>query len=416
MMSVSVNTSTVPQENNLVSVMEVLNKQMFEPITRALQNKASSAQLSDDTMSEFQSTLSSMTNALLCKFETSFNNSSPNRSEVERETPDKITSLKSEASVSPSEVDTNTVAAATAHNNASTAAAVKEMLPRRKNKRSLEDMVQKLSGEKQLEAELNAAKRTPPLPTTNMIFPASVLTPMTRLMNPAIAPMVPHMYLNNLLHSPFTNYLANLGLHQFPTPDFKKTELSSSEDGRQTPEEDIKIDVDSDDLEASPSPSSGNGDIAYDAAENIRDTTSDIGAIENDAEKPFACEHSNCYKRFANKFLLKKHRFIHTGLRPHQCPFCSKKFNRKDNLLRHKKTHTQNGATPTIVNPVTNVSFESATPKAKAAKQSAKVANRETAPFTMANIGIDNFRFHLENYFQLAKLTNPTFFKKEETI
>jgi len=59
-------------------------------------------------------------------------------------------------------------------------------------------------------------------------------------------------------------------------------------------------------------------------------------------DKPFECEHTNCHKRFANKFLLKKHQFIHTGLRPHSCPYCGKKFNRKDNLLRHKKTHVAN--------------------------------------------------------------------------
>lgn len=43
------------------------------------------------------------------------------------------------------------------------------------------------------------------------------------------------------------------------------------------------------------------------------------------SDKPFICEHSNCQKRFANKFLLKKHQFIHTGLRPHTCPFCNKR-------------------------------------------------------------------------------------------
>uniref|UniRef100_A0A0N4ZC87 Zinc finger protein n=1 Tax=Parastrongyloides trichosuri TaxID=131310 RepID=A0A0N4ZC87_PARTI len=64
---------------------------------------------------------------------------------------------------------------------------------------------------------------------------------------------------------------------------------------------------------------------------------------KSECDKPFVCEQENCNKRFANKFLLKKHQFIHTGLRPHACPYCQKRFNRKDNLLRHKKTHTQTG-------------------------------------------------------------------------
>uniref|UniRef100_A0AC34Q2H4 C2H2-type domain-containing protein n=1 Tax=Panagrolaimus sp. JU765 TaxID=591449 RepID=A0AC34Q2H4_9BILA len=65
-----------------------------------------------------------------------------------------------------------------------------------------------------------------------------------------------------------------------------------------------------------------------------------------DSDKPFSCGQANCNKRFANKFLLKKHQFIHTGLRPHICPFCAKRFNRKDNLLRHKKTHLANANLP----------------------------------------------------------------------
>ncbi|CAJ0563493.1 unnamed protein product, partial [Mesorhabditis spiculigera] len=72
---------------------------------------------------------------------------------------------------------------------------------------------------------------------------------------------------------------------------------------------------------------------------------------ENLADKPYVCGQSNCAKRFANKFLLKKHMFIHTGLRPHACPYCTKRFNRKDNLLRHKKTHIQHGVPPLAVFP-----------------------------------------------------------------
>ncbi|GMT35538.1 hypothetical protein PFISCL1PPCAC_28972, partial [Pristionchus fissidentatus] len=70
----------------------------------------------------------------------------------------------------------------------------------------------------------------------------------------------------------------------------------------------------------------------------------------DDDDKPFVCPHVNCLKRFGNKFLLKKHQFIHTGLRPHACPYCTKRFNRKDNLLRHKKTHLggEEATTPSV--------------------------------------------------------------------
>ncbi|VDN55642.1 unnamed protein product [Dracunculus medinensis] len=86
----------------------------------------------------------------------------------------------------------------------------------------------------------------------------------------------------------------------------------------------------------SPSESVNNTDLVY----SCNDLTN--------ADKPYTCMHTNCHKRFANKFLLKKHQFIHTGLRPHRCPFCGKRFNRKDNLLRHKKTHIANALAPDI--------------------------------------------------------------------
>ncbi|CAD5221863.1 unnamed protein product [Bursaphelenchus xylophilus] len=70
--------------------------------------------------------------------------------------------------------------------------------------------------------------------------------------------------------------------------------------------------------------------------------SSESRTTDENQEKPFACMLPTCKKRFANKFLLKKHQFIHTGLRPHECPYCKKQFNRKDNLLRHKKTHINN--------------------------------------------------------------------------
>uniref|UniRef100_A0A0K0FBT9 Putative zinc finger protein (inferred by orthology to a C. elegans protein) n=1 Tax=Strongyloides venezuelensis TaxID=75913 RepID=A0A0K0FBT9_STRVS len=103
-------------------------------------------------------------------------------------------------------------------------------------------------------------------------------------------------------------------------------------------ESSIKMEIDSCETEklwSDINPSLSNG--------NIIDFGGNQEEIKSDSDKPFVCEQENCNKRFANKFLLKKHQFIHTGLRPHACPYCQKRFNRKDNLLRHKKTHTQAG-------------------------------------------------------------------------
>ncbi|KAI1731958.1 putative zinc finger protein [Ditylenchus destructor] len=85
-------------------------------------------------------------------------------------------------------------------------------------------------------------------------------------------------------------------------------------------------------------------DDDHSLAESKQNCTKDSSPSNDDdgVDKPFSCPHVNCQKRFTNKFLLKKHQFIHTGLRPHSCPFCTKRFNRKDNLLRHKKTHLAN--------------------------------------------------------------------------
>ncbi|CEF68970.1 Zinc finger, C2H2 domain and Zinc finger C2H2-type/integrase DNA-binding domain and Zinc finger, C2H2-like domain-containing protein [Strongyloides ratti] len=56
-------------------------------------------------------------------------------------------------------------------------------------------------------------------------------------------------------------------------------------------------------------------------------------------DKPFKCDFESCLKTFSNKHLLKKHQFTHTGIRPHSCTYCGKKFSRKDNCLRHERSH-----------------------------------------------------------------------------
>ena len=46
-------------------------------------------------------------------------------------------------------------------------------------------------------------------------------------------------------------------------------------------------------------------------------------------ERPYSCE---CGRAFARNEELTRHRRIHSGLRPHQCNTCGKRFGRKDHL------------------------------------------------------------------------------------
>ncbi|KAK6766832.1 hypothetical protein RB195_026231 [Necator americanus] len=171
---------------------------------------------------------------------------------------------------------------------------------KRKAGRSLDATVRKLSEKRKAELE-----EPPPPPVTPYQPP----------------PLDPQAYLNMLrmMQTPQTSIFNNV-INQIRMNG--QTECDNFED---------RVDDLADDGDSSPSPSE---DTKYDFPLTEM-------SYDNDSDKPFICEHTNCNKRFANKFLLKKHQFIHTGLRPHTCPYCSKRFNRKDNLLRHKKTHLQ---------------------------------------------------------------------------
>uniref|UniRef100_A0A7I4Z2U9 Zinc finger domain containing protein n=1 Tax=Haemonchus contortus TaxID=6289 RepID=A0A7I4Z2U9_HAECO len=173
---------------------------------------------------------------------------------------------------------------------------------KRKAGRSLDATVRKLSEKRKAELE-----EPPPPPTTVTPYQPPTLDPQA--------------YLNmiRMMQTPQTS-IFNSVINQIRMNG--QVECENFED---------RTDELADDGDSSPSPSE---DTKYDFPLTEM-------SYDNDSDKPFICEHTNCNKRFANKFLLKKHQFIHTGLRPHTCPYCSKRFNRKDNLLRHKKTHLQ---------------------------------------------------------------------------
>lgn len=109
--------------------------------------------------------------------------------------------------------------------------------------------------------------------------------------------------------------------------DSRQTQKTFEHSSPDQDSDDIKVDVESDEGETEISPSPSNGDVETESSASSCPAAASpsSGDCDSTTDKPFICVHNNCGKRFANKFLLKKHMFIHTGLRPHTCPHCHKK-------------------------------------------------------------------------------------------
>ena len=52
-------------------------------------------------------------------------------------------------------------------------------------------------------------------------------------------------------------------------------------------------------------------------------------------ERPFACPHPGCGKRFRQKMHMNRHTRVHTGEKPFACPVCNKTFNQASSMKRH---------------------------------------------------------------------------------
>lgn len=56
-------------------------------------------------------------------------------------------------------------------------------------------------------------------------------------------------------------------------------------------------------------------------------------------DRPYKCDL--CPVAFKLKKYLRKHRFLHTGIKRFQCDICGKKFPRRPALVQHSITHSQ---------------------------------------------------------------------------
>lgn len=68
--------------------------------------------------------------------------------------------------------------------------------------------------------------------------------------------------------------------------------------------------------------------------------------LTHTGEKPFACNHGNCGKRYVRASLLRTHMWQHVdGGDPRQvCETCGKAFTCPSNLRRHREVHGKNGS------------------------------------------------------------------------
>jgi len=57
----------------------------------------------------------------------------------------------------------------------------------------------------------------------------------------------------------------------------------------------------------------------------------------------FKCDYPDCSSSFKEQSKLRRHKIVHSGLKPFKCEFCDMKFSLKHNMKMHIKTHTKEG-------------------------------------------------------------------------
>ena len=65
----------------------------------------------------------------------------------------------------------------------------------------------------------------------------------------------------------------------------------------------------------------------------------DQGSIPPNASGKPAVTCEICGKKLADPSSLYRHRKIHSGDKPHKCPYCTRRFIQRYNMKQHIKTH-----------------------------------------------------------------------------
>lgn len=99
-------------------------------------------------------------------------------------------------------------------------------------------------------------------------------------------------------------------------------------------------DVDSQDLSSKTVSSDRDKKLKCDLCPRTYHRNSDLQVhmrAEHTGELPFNCRHKGCLKAFVKKSRRDRHEKIHTGVKPFQCPECSKAYLRKEDLKVHRR-------------------------------------------------------------------------------
>ena len=55
----------------------------------------------------------------------------------------------------------------------------------------------------------------------------------------------------------------------------------------------------------------------------------------------YTCKYDGCNKEFTRTWSILDHVRMHEGIRPYTCPYCSRSYTQKGNMIKHMRRHTE---------------------------------------------------------------------------